>query len=567
MVTVFVLVSLYESPFTRARSQRHACAALRSKRLASSGLSICCVLAQNCSAGAGRALWQTSVNVQCAFMPCNVSVSSLRCTAQQRWGVAPASAALRQCSGGAEPRSCRGKAPRKRTKPGRRKNADRERTYTVPQWHDAMERFGADTETALQLAKALQSFPQSFVQADVAYFLESTLRLLRHVPAASGEEARLLDAVAQCFAVHPVLLRAADADADASALLDRALDDAAAAEATYTDEHRTAQVATAQLKLRRHCAPFWQRLEQRGLQHLMPRQVTTVVHRAAVLTEQLRAPPPSAPLWAAMERAMAKHASGMDAQGVSNCMLAHAKLGRRPGGEVARKLLPAAEKASKSMKPQEAANVLWALAKLGLSVEGTLRSALSAAVLRTSEGLVSQEVANTLWALSKLGFLIERSLRAALLAAALRTVVDMNAQDVANTLHVLAGQCLQPSQELGEALLDAATRQHQALTGQGVAIILRAIAKMRLRVLPQARDALLAAALRTSASNMNMLAVSSTLSSLKKLRWRLSGELQDALCGRCGAHEPADGCPSAYPVVAVNSALGYAARATTCNAL
>ena len=205
--------------------------------------------------------------------------------------------------------------------------------------------------------------------------------------------------------------------------LDRALDDAAAAGCTYTNELSTTQLATAQLKLRRYCAAFWQRLEQRGLQHLMPGQVTTVVHRAAVLTEQLRAPPPSAALWAAMEGAMAKHASGMDAQGVSNCFLACAKLGRRPGGEVARRLLPAAEKASTSMEPQEVANVLWALAKLGLPVDGPPRTTLSDAVLRTSEGMAAQDVANTLWALAKLRVPMERSLRAALLAAALRTCV------------------------------------------------------------------------------------------------------------------------------------------------
>ena len=537
LVTVFVLLSLPASLFTHARSQRHACAALRSKTLASSGLSICCILAQICSAGAGRALWQTSVSVHCAFMPCNASGSSLRGEALRR-GVAPASAALRQTGCGAEPRSFRGKAPRKRMKPGRRDNADREPTYTVPQWHDAMERFGADTETALQLAKALQSFPRSFVQADVPDYLTGTLRLLRHVPAASGDEARLLDAVAQCFAVHPVLLRAADADADASALLDRALDEAAAAEVTYTNELSTTQIVTAQLKLRRYCADFWQRLEQRGLQHLQPRGVAIVVHRAAVLTEQLGASPPSAPLWAAMQSAMAKHASAMDAQGVSNCILACAKLGRRPGAEVARKLLLAVQKTSTGMEPQAVSNVLWALATLRLPVDGTLRTALSAAVLRMSEEMDAQGVANTLWALAKLRVPVERSLCAALLAAALHTCVDMNVQDLANTLHALAGLRIQPSQELSDALLDAATRQHQALTGQGVANMLRAIATMRLRVLPQARNALLAAALRTSASEMNMVEVSSTLSSFNKLRWHLSDELQYVLCAAAARTSP-----------------------------
>ena len=483
-------------------------------------------------------LWQTTGSVQCTYMPCNVSGSTLRCAARQRQGVAPASAAPRQTSVKAEPRSFRGKVPRKRMSTRHGGNADKEPTYTVPQWHDAMARFGADTETALQLAKALQRFPRSFVQADVSDYLESTLHLLRHVQAASGQEARLLDAVAQCFAVHPVLLRAADADADASALLDRALDDAAAAEASYTDGLRSAQMATAQLKLRRYCTVFWQRLEQQGLQHLQPRGVAMVMHRAAVLTEQLRAPPPSAPLWAAMESAMAKHASGMRAQEVSNCILACAKLGRRPESEVTRKLLPAAERVSKSMKPQEAANVLWALAKLGLPVGGPLRSALSAAVLRTSEEMDAQGVANTLWALAKLRVPIERSLRAALLAGALRTSADMTSQNVANTLHALAGLHIQPTQELSDILMDVASQQQHALNGQEVANTLRAVAIMRLRVSPQARDALLAAALRTSASDVNMIDVSSTLSSLNKLRWRLSGELQGALCAAAARTSP-----------------------------
>ena len=529
LITFFVLLSLNQVCSARAGEQRHACA-VRASRMLASRLSKYSVLAQNCSAGAGCASWQSSASLPCAHVPCDVSYSTLRCTAQRRRGVAPASSTLRQSSVKAEPRSIRHKAPRKRMSTRLRNVADKEPTYTVPQWHDAMARFGADTETALQLAKALQSFPRSFVQADVPHYLGSTMRLLRHVPAASGQEARLLDAVAQCFAMHPVLLRAADADADASALLDRALDDAAAADGTYMNERGTTQMVTAQLKLRRYCVVFRQRLEQRGLRHLMPRQLATVVHRAAVLTEQLRAPPPSAPLWAAMEGAMAKHASGMRAQEVSNCFLACAKLGRRPDSEAARKLLRAAEKASTSMESQSVANVLWALAKLGLPVGGPLRSALFSAVLLTSEEMDAQPVANTLWALANLGAPVEHSLRTTLVAAALRTAVGMNVQDLANTLHALAGLRIQPSQELSDALLDVASRQQHALNGQGVGNTLRAVAMMRLRVSPQARDALLDAALRTSASDMDMRHVSSTLSSLNKLRWRLGGELQGGLC-------------------------------------
>ena len=96
-------------------------------------------------------------------------------------------------------------------------------------------------------------------------------------------------------------------------------------------------------------------------------------------------------------------------------------------------------------------------------------------------------------------------------------------------MHALAGLQVDPSQELSDALLNAAAEREHVLDGQGVANVLRAVVKLRLDVSPQARDAVLVAALRTSASDMNLLAVSSTLSSLNRLRWRLSDELQDAL--------------------------------------
>ena len=313
--------------------------------------------------------------------------------------------------------------------------------HTLPEWCTAVERLGAlpSSVDVMELAQALSKFDSLRDAEDVRAVLPMIAQLLAHA-ARDPRQASLLDAIGAALAKHTAVLTAAHANREVLAHIDSQLEGAALDDETYKSGKCCAQMATAQLKLRRYCAAFWRCLERRGLQHQQPRTVATVVHRAAALLEEVNAPPPSAALWAAMEVAMTKHAPGMSAQQVSNCIFACAKLERQPGGELARKLLSVAENQSTSMEPQNVGNVLWALAKLSVPVKGTLRAALAAAAIRTSGRMNAHTVANVLWSLATLRVTIERSLRAVLLAAALRTSADMTSQDVPNTLHARAGR-------------------------------------------------------------------------------------------------------------------------------
>ena len=325
-------------------------------------------------------------------------------------------------------------------------------------------------------------------------------RLLDRGLASGVRKAALVDAVGAALQHHTAVLVAAHADRETRGRIDSALNLAALDDETYTNVLCCAQLATAQLKLRRHCPAFWQQLERRGMQHLEARQLATIVHRAAALREQIGAPPPSAALWGAMEAAIAMHASDMDPQQVSSCLSACAKLEHRPRAVAMKSLLSAAEDTSTSMAAQEVAMALWALAKLGVRVQGKLRGALMAAALRNS--------------------------------------ADMNAQAVSNTLHALAGLRRAPPQELTDALMVAIVRERHNLTAQAVCTVLDALAKLRLRTPPPACDALLEATLRMSAQQMNMIEVSSALSALTALQWQLSDELQRALCAAVARTSP-----------------------------
>ena len=435
-----------------------------------------------------------------------------------------------QQQGGGEPQD----ASESSTAPVARVDASGDVTkpeYTLPQWQHEVQcsRAIPGPGTVLRLAHKLQRVCQFEVQADVDAVLQDTLSLLLEVPLASGSEACLLDAVAQCFAVHPALLSAANANAEASELLDVALEQAAAVDVTYTEKLLTAQMATAQLKLRRYCEAYWQRLEHCGLQHLGTRQVATVVHRAATLTEAIGAPPPAAALWAAMQSAMVEHTSAMTSQEVGNCVIACAKLKRFPGNTLACKLLPAVQRVSGEMAPQDVALMLWALTKLRMPIGDKLREALLAAALRTCAGMKAQEVAITLYALAKLRCRPVEALCHALCSAVLREAERMTPQG-AITLWALG--CLQiiPATTVSDAVLERVASKQDELVGQDVANVLWAVATLQTQVSPTVRAALLAAALSTCAQDMNMVEVSSMMSSLNKLRWPLSPQLQLELC-------------------------------------
>ena len=501
---------------------------------------------------------------------CDSSRRVVLACAQTRWGSAEPPTIRQQR---------RSRAPRRCTRV-HSANAIAGRAYTLSEWLHVLRlrpsRTGITTETALQLAVALQRIPRPEVRRSVGKVLQGMLRLVRCVPAVRGEEARVLDAVAQAFAVHPVLLRVADADAEASQLLDWALDVVAAADATYTSRLCTARMATAQLKLRRYSAAFWERLEQSGLQHLRPCETAIVVYRAAALTEMLQAPPPPAPLWAAMEGAIAEHVLCMRAQGVAKVLWALAKLGSADESFcfegklrfsvltatlhtspdmnaqavtntlwalleldgyvddwVLSALLAAAQRTSSEMGASSVANMLAAVAQLQLRPDPVLRAALCTAAQRTSAEMNAQNVANTLMALAKpqrsLRLQPDDRLRSALCGAALRESGRMSAQELSNTLWALASLRIKPPEQVANALFEGIEREQQNMTGQATANVLWAASRISSRVPSCARDSLLAAALRTSARGMDMRAISSTLSALAKLRWQLSIELQVAL--------------------------------------
>ena len=136
-------------------------------------------------------------------------------------------------------------------------------------------------------------------------------------------KASMLDALASSLQAHPPLLGAVAADGELCAQLDGALELAAADDETYRDAMCTAQMATAQGKLGRYCAPFWRRLEQHGVRHLGARQLATVLHRAATLPgAAVDAQSPTAGLVAALVHALPLTMPAMDPQQVANFVYA-----------------------------------------------------------------------------------------------------------------------------------------------------------------------------------------------------------------------------------------------------
>jgi hypothetical protein len=87
-----------------------------------------------------------------------------------------------------------------------------------------------------------------------------------------------------------------------------------------------------------------------------------MVHRADVLAAELGSPALSDALWAQLEEAVERTAANMNAQEVSNCLYACAKLERAPGEATCGVLLAAVPAVSNGMIAQEVSNTLWALA-------------------------------------------------------------------------------------------------------------------------------------------------------------------------------------------------------------
>jgi hypothetical protein len=441
--------------------------------------------------------------------------------------VDPITAALQRDSSDA-PRGSggHGKAPGAR----RGKQQESKGGHALAWWRVQAQRAGSVVSCVNIAMVQLQHVSGADVEADAGGVMRDALQLLQSD--VDGHDERLasfLDALGSAVQAHEGLAAAIAADADASAQVAQALERAAQQEATYTNAFCTAQMATAQEKLRQYCARFWRELARTGLQHAGPREVATVVHRMGVLAGEQGAPAPAEGLWDVLEAGIVSTAEGMDAQAVSNCWHAFAKLAREPHHAVDAALSGTLLRVCKRMVPQDASNMLWAYAKLGLSVRQDVREALLAAVARTASLMREQEVANTWWAIAKLGWRLRGQLVETLLAAAQLTSKDMNDQAVSNVWYALALLGVRPQGAPRDALVTAAVRVSAAMEPQGVTSTLWALAKLGLPLSDELQAALLDAVQRVS-EQMNGHHASNALWALGELDLQPSAKGQRALC-------------------------------------
>jgi hypothetical protein len=367
--------------------------------------------------------------------------------------------------------------------PGGRRDKEREPQggrKSLAEWRVHAQRTGSSVSWLNYSMVQLQRVCGADVEADASGVMQDTLQRLRSdVDAGDGRLASLLGGAVQA---HTPLAAAIAADAGASAQIAQALGRAAKQEATYTNDFCTAQMATAQDKLRQSCAVFWRELERRGLKHAGPRGVATVVHRVGVLAGEQGLFAPSDDLWDVLEAGIASTAEEMDAQQVSNCWHAFAKLARKPRHAADTALSRALLRRQHEMVPRNVSNTLWAfantwwaLASLGWPVHDQLRAGLLAAAQRTSKHMNAQHVSNVWYALALLGVRPRGAPRDALDAAAVRVSVHMEPQHVANTLWSLAKLGLPLCGELQAALLAAVPRVSEQMTGQGAAMAVWAV--------------------------------------------------------------------------------------------
>jgi hypothetical protein len=398
-------------------------------------------------------------------------------------------------------------------------------------WRVQAQRAGNSVSCVNMAMVQLQHVSGAEVEADASGVMRDALQLLRSdVDAGDGRLASFLDALGSAVQAHEALAAAIAADASASAQIVQALDCAAKQEATYTNEFCTAQLATAQEKLQQYCVRFWRKLERSGLEHAGPKGVATVLHRASVLAAEHGAPAPSEALWEVLQVGVASTAPEMDAQQVSNCWYACARLGRAPQRAAENALTEALVGVCHSMSPQAVANTWWAIAKLKLPLNDHLRTKLLVATLRTSRDMVAQAVSNVWYALALLGMPPQGAMRDALVAGAVRVSAEMDPQAVANTLWALARLELSVSTELQAALLAAIPRVSEQMTGPGAAMAVWALGEFGVQSSGEVQRALCDALVRTAcAAPLKPRAVRMARRGLEKLRWPVNTELKRAL--------------------------------------
>jgi hypothetical protein len=411
--------------------------------------------------------------------------------------VGPITTALERESSGAQ----RGNGGQRKAPGGRRGTQQWPREgRTLMGWRAQAQRVGNSVGAVNKAMVQLQHVRGADVEADASGVMRDALQLLQSdVDAGDERLASFLEALGSAVQAHKPLASTA-ADAGASARVAQALDRAAQQEATYTNAFCTAQMATAQEKLRQYCARFWRDLEDGDRQHADAQCVATLLHRASVLATEHGAPAPNEALWELLESGIVATAPDMNEQDVANCWYAYAKLAQ-PEHAVGQVLSEALVRVCHGMVPQAVNNALWAfakLAKLGHAVHAGVRDALLAAALRTASRMEAQEVANTWWAVAKLGWPVRDQLRTTLLATAQQKSQDMNAQEVANVWYAFALLGVRPQGEPHDALAAAAVLASADVKPQVTANILWALAKLGLPLSVELQAVLVLAVSRVS---------------------------------------------------------------------
>jgi hypothetical protein len=300
----------------------------------------------------------------------------------------------------------------------------------------------------------------------------------------SVRKATVLGRLADAVAAHPDLAKALAEDPEASRSISELLSASAAAPATFEQAAAITQVATAQVRLRRGCPPFWEYLHSTHVcMHGDARLAATLLFTRLKLARLRLLPFPEAHAWDTLLRSACARASTGGPRFVSNCLLALAYAAEAPDLEADAStvsvLLGAAQQAAPDMNAQEVANTLWALSVLHVPLSTPTYAALVDAVTRTAPEMNAQNVANTSLAFGRLGTFFHGPAGAALMLQMAAVAGRWNAQEVANTLWALrtVKGCL--PEPVCEALLASLERTALQLSVEELRFVLEGLVTLR----------------------------------------------------------------------------------------
>jgi hypothetical protein len=271
--------------------------------------------------------------------------------------------------------------------------------------------------------------------------------------------ARLADVVV----THPNLGTALAADPKASRAISQLFGAAVAANDTYQHQASITQVATAQIKLRRGCLPFWRRLRSAEVcMHGNAQFAASMLYTRLKLSRLRLLPFPRRTSWRALLQEAVVCAPKGDVRFVANCLLALAYAAEDPeleaGANAVAHLLQAVRRVAGQMNGQEVANTLWAVSVLRVHLDAATTAALVEAVIRTAPCMNAQNVANTALAFGRLGTLYQTPAGEALMQQMATVAHSWRAQEVANTLWGLRRARSLLPEPVCEALLAALAR-------------------------------------------------------------------------------------------------------------